>query len=302
VVGDDACDPKQAVTVANNMVAAGVVMVDGHFCSASTIPASKIYSDNGIIEISPGSTNPAYTDQGTAYTFRTCGRDDQQGLVAAEYIAKHFANAKIAVLDDNSTYGKGIADQVRINLSRLKVPVAYSTSYTAGDKDYSALISRLKSQGITLVYIGGYYSDMGLIMRQGAAQGFKPQYVSEDAAMTSALWQIAGPAAEGVLMTFAPPAEKDPAAAKAVAELKALQEDPTGYVLYSYAAIQIWAEAATKAGTTDPTKVSAKLKSGGPWPSVLGPVSFDAKGDVVNAAYAIYRWHDGNYAVYALKP
>ena len=299
---DDACDPKQAVTVANTLVSNGVVMVDGHFCSASTIPASKVYSDNGVLEISPASTNPKYTDEGTPFTFRTCGRDDQQGAVAAEYIAKHFPKAKIAVLDDNSTYGKGIADQVRLNLKKLGVAVAYNTSYTAGDKDYSALISRLKSQGISLVYMGGYYSDMGLIMREGAAQGFTPQYVSEDAAVTSALWQIAGPTAEGMLMTFPPPAEKDPAAAKAVAELAALKEDPTGYVLYSYAAIQVWAEAATKAGTTDPTKVAAELKAAGPWPSVLGPVSFDAKGDVVNAAYAVYKWHDGNYAVFALKP
>jgi branched-chain amino acid transport system substrate-binding protein len=298
----DACDPKQAVSAANTLVSDGVVMVDGHFCSASSIPASKVYTDAGIIQISPASTNPAYTDNGGPYTFRSCGRDDQQGKVAAEYIAKHFPQAKVAVLDDNSTYGKGIADQVRANLGKLGIKVAYNGSYTAGDKDYSALISRLKSQGITLVYLGGYYSDMGLIMREGAQQGFHPQYFSEDAAVTSALWQIAGSAAEGTLMTFSPPAEQDPAAAKAVAELKALNEDPTGYVLYSYATVQIWAEAANKAGTTDPTKVAAEMKSGGPWPSVLGPVSFDSKGDVINAAYAIYRWHDGNYAVYALKP
>ena len=119
-------------------------MVDGHFCSASSIPASKVYTDNGIIEISPGSTNPKYTDDGSPFIFRTCGRDDEQGKVAADYIAAHFKNAKIAVLDDNSTYGKGIADQVRANLGKLGVPIAYNTSYTAGDKDYSALISRLK--------------------------------------------------------------------------------------------------------------------------------------------------------------
>jgi branched-chain amino acid transport system substrate-binding protein len=299
---DDACDPKQAVSVANQLVGDGVVVVDGHFCSASSIPASKVYADNGILEITPASTNPAYTDKGSAYTFRTCGRDDQQGAVAAQYIYKHFPKAHVAVLDDNSTYGKGIADQVRLNLAKLNFHVAYNTSYTAGDKDYSALISRLKQQGITLVYIGGYYSDIGLITREGAAQGFTPQYFSEDAAVTSALWQIGGPSVEGLLMTFPPPAEKNPVAAKAVAELTAAKEDPSGYVLYSYATIQVWAEAATKAGTTDPTKVAAELKAGGPWPSVLGPVKFDAKGDVLNAAYAIYKWHDGQYGVYALKP
>lgn len=302
VIVDDACDPKQAVSAANTLVSDGVVMVDGHFCSASSIPASHVYSNAGIIQISPSSTNPAYTESGSPYIFRDCGRDDQQGKVAAEYIAKHFPDAKIAVLDDNSTYGKGIADQVRSNLQKLGVKVAYNASYTAGDQDYSALISRMKQQGITLVYMGGYYADMGLIMRQGVAQGFQPQYVSEDAAVTSALWQISGPAAEGMLMTFPPPAEKDPAAAKVVAELTALKEDPSGYVLYSYATVQVWAEAAEKAGTTDPTKVAAELKAGGPWPSVLGPLTFDAKGDVLNAAYAIYKWHDGNYSMYALHP
>ena len=299
---DDACDPKQAVSAANQLVSDGVVMVDGHFCSASSIPASKVYADNGIVQISPASTNPQYTDDGSPFTFRTCGRDDQQGKVAAEYIADHFKTAKVAVLDDNSTYGKGIADQVRMNLKKLGVTDSYDTSYTAGDKDYSALISRMKQAGITLVYIGGYYADSGLIMRQGVTQGFTPQYFSEDAAATQALWQVAGPAAEGALLTFPPPAEQDPAAAKVVAELTAAKLDPTGYVLYSYATIQAWAEAAKKIKSTKPALVAKELKSGGPWKTVLGPIKFDSKGDVVNAAYAVYKFHDGNYSVFALKP
>jgi branched-chain amino acid transport system substrate-binding protein len=302
VAADDACDPKQAVTAANTLVTDGVVMVDGHFCSSSSIPASAVYTDAGIIQISPASTNPTYTDQGTAFTFRTCGRDDQQGKVAAEYIVKHFPAAKIAVLDDNSTYGKGIADQVRANLAKLGATVTYNASYTAGDKDYTALVSRMKQEGITLVYLGGYYADTGLIVREGATQGFTPQYFSEDAAATQDFWTTAGPAAEGTLLTFPPPAEKASTAAKAVAELTAQKLDPTGYVLYSYATIQVWAEAAAKAGTTDGAKVGAELKSGGPWPSVLGPITFDAKGDVVDAAYAIYKFHNGNYTVYAMQP
>jgi branched-chain amino acid transport system substrate-binding protein len=123
VVQDDACDPKQAVTVANQLVEAGVVFVDGHFCSASSIPASKVYADNGILEMSPASTNPKFTDDsGSNLIFRDCGRDDQQGKVAADYIAKYFKTAKIAVLDDNSTYGKGIGDQVRMNLKKTRHP------------------------------------------------------------------------------------------------------------------------------------------------------------------------------------
>lgn len=299
---DDACDPKQAVTAANQLVSDGVVLVDGHFCSASSIPASKVYADNGILQISPGSTNPQYTDDGSPFTFRTCGRDDEQGKVAAEYIADHFKTAKVAVLDDNSTYGKGIADQVRLNLTKLGIPAAYSTSYTAGDKDYSALISRLKQAGITLVYLGGYYADTGLIERQGVTQGFTPQYFSEDAAATQQFWSVSGPAGEGTLLTFSPPAEKGSAAAKVVAELKAKNLDPSGYVLYSYATIQVWAEAAKRIKSTKPALVAKELKLHSPWPTVLGPLSFDSKGDVVNAAYAIYKFHDGNYTVFSLKP
>jgi branched-chain amino acid transport system substrate-binding protein len=118
----------------------------------------------------------------------------------------------------------------------------------------------------------------------------------------SALWQSAGTAAEGALLTFPPPAEQDPAAAKAVAELKAKGEDPTGYVLFSYATIQVWAEAAKKAHSTNAAKVAAELKKDGPWKTVLGSLTFTPKGDVKDAAYAIYKWHDGNYTVFALKP
>src|SRR4051812_31607971 len=112
-IGDDACDPKQAVSVANQLASKGVKFVAGHYCSGSSIPASKVYSEEGILQISPGSTNPAYTDQGSWNTFRVCGRDDQQGKVAGYYLASHFKNDKIAILNDNSAYGKGIADETQ---------------------------------------------------------------------------------------------------------------------------------------------------------------------------------------------
>jgi branched-chain amino acid transport system substrate-binding protein len=267
IVLDDACDPKQAVTDANQLASDGVVFVDGHYCSASTIPASQVYTDNRILEISPSSTTPNYTDAGSPYTFRTCGRDDEQAKVAAAYIAAHEKGRKIAVLDDNSTYGKGIA------------------------------ISRLNADGIELVYVGGYYADYGLLMREGAAQGFHPVWISESATATNATWQIAGPAAEGSLFTFPPPPAQNPAAATAVAELKAKGEDPGSYLLYSSAAVQVWAEAANKAHSIKPLSVARELKTEGPWPTVLGPISFDKKGDPVKINYQVYQWHNGAYAV-----
>ncbi|HQT67158.1 MAG: branched chain amino acid ABC transporter substrate-binding protein [Rhodospirillales bacterium 20-60-12] len=297
IILDDACDPKQAVTAANQMVTDGVVMVDGHFCSAATIPASKVYTENGILQIAPSSTAPQYTDGGSWNTFRVCGRDDAQGKFAASYIAKHFKTDKIAVIDDNSTYGKGIADQVRINLKKDGVPVTFTSSYTAGEKDYAALISRLKLQNIDLVYIGGYYSDAALMMREAVAQGFHPQWFSESAMATKLLWQIAGPAAEGMLITFPPPADKTPQAANVVKELEAKNQDPSGYTLYAYAALQVWAEAANKAHSTKPQIVARELKSGGLWNTVLGSFRFNKIGDIVPVNYAIYRWHDGDYSV-----
>ena len=110
-IGDDACDPKQAVSVANQFASKGVKLVAGHYCSGSSIPASKVYSEEGILQISPASTNPKYTDEGSWNTFRVCGRDDAQGKVAGDYLASHFKGEKIAILNDNSAYGKGLADE-----------------------------------------------------------------------------------------------------------------------------------------------------------------------------------------------
>ena len=296
IKGDDACDPRQAVSVANDMQSQGAVFVDGHYCSASSIPASKVYTDAGIIEISPASTNPAYTDNGAWNIFRVCGRDDQQGRVAGDYIAKHFADRKIAILSDNSAYGKGIADQTRKFMNAAGKQETLYLTYVPGDSDYSALVSRLKEAGITVAYLGGYHPEGGLILREARAQGLDLQLIGGDSLVTSEFWQITGPAGEGTLMTFPSDPRNLPTAAAVVASFKARGVDPEGYVLYSYAAVQVWAEAAQKAGSIDPQKVAAVLKSGGPWNSVLGPISFDAKGDIVNSNYVFYQWHDGNYA------
>jgi branched-chain amino acid transport system substrate-binding protein len=293
-IGDDACDPKQAVSVANGFAAAKVVFVAGHFCSSSSIPASKVYAEEGILQITPASTNPAFTDKGGWNTFRTCGRDDQQGKVAGEYMAKTFAKQKIAILHDNTAYGKGLADETKKNLNAKGKKETMYQAYVPGEKDYSALVSRMKSEGIDVIYIGGYHTETGLIIRQAREQGMKPILVGGDALVTNEFWQITGDAGEGTLMTFPSDPRKRPTAAAVVKEFQAKNIDPEGYVLYTYAAIQVWAEAATKAGSTDPKKVAAALHAG-TWPSVLGPISYDAKGDVKVSDYVFYVWHAGKY-------
>ncbi len=295
-IGDDACDPKQAVSVANQMAAKKVKLVAGHFCSGSSIPASKVYGEEGILQISPASTNPDYTEKGGWNTFRVCGRDDQQGKVAGQYLAKNFKGEKVAILHDNSTYGKGLADETKKAYNAAGGKEALYTAYTPKEKDYSALVSRMKQAGISVIYVGGYHTEAGLIIRQAKAQGMKATLVGGDALVSSEFWQIAGDAGAGTLMTFSPDPRLNKTAADVVKVFKDKSIDPEGYVLYTYAAIQIWADAVKKAKTTDPKKVAAALKATGNWPSVLGPTSFDKKGDPTGSGYVLYIWKNGSYA------
>jgi branched-chain amino acid transport system substrate-binding protein len=295
-VGDDACDPKQAVSVANQMADKGVKLVAGHFCSSSSIPASKVYTEEGVLEISPASTNPKYTDEGSWNIFRVCGRDDQQGKVAGAYLAKEFKGQKIAILNDNSAYGKGLADETAKALHAAGGKEVLNTAYTPGEKDYSSLVSRLKQAGVSVIYVGGYHTESGLIIRQAKEQGMMATLVGGDALVTKEFWQIAGDAGNGTLMTFPADPRLRKSATDVVAEFKAKNIDPEGYVLYTYAAIQIWAEAAKKANSSDPKKVAAALKANPNWQSVLGAITFDKKGDVTASDYVFYIWKNGSYA------
>jgi len=295
-VADDACDPRQAVSVANQLAGRGVRFVAGHFCSGSSIPASKVYAEEGVLQISPASTNPRYTDEGSWNTFRVCGRDDQQGQVAGKYIAENFRGKRVAILHDNSAYGKGLADETRKAMNAAGMQEAMYAAYTPGERDYSAIVSRMKAANIDIIYIGGYHTESGLILRQAKEQGMNVTLIGGDALVTNEFWQITGAAGEGTLMTFSSDPRKRPQAAEVVARFRAKGIDPEGYVLYTYAAIQVWAEAARKANTFDPRRLAETLKGSGPWATVLGPISFDSKGDVTVPDYVFYVWRNGQYA------
>lgn len=299
-VGDDACDPKQAVAVANQLASKGVKFVAGAFCSGSSIPASAVYSEEGIIMISPASTNPKFTDERPSdLVYRVCGRDDQQGIVAGEFLAKHFAGKKIAFLNDKSAYGLGLAEETRKAYNAAGGKEALWEAYTAGEKDYSALVSKMKQAGIDVVYVGGYHTEAGLILRQMREQGLNATLVSGDALVTDEYWAITGDAGKGTLMTFSPDPRKNPGAAPIVEEFRKKSIEPEGYVLYTYAAIQAWAEAVKAAGTTDSEKVNAQLKKD-EFKTVLGDLKFDAKGDVTLPGYVLYEWNNGKYDYYKM--
>jgi branched-chain amino acid transport system substrate-binding protein len=158
-IGDDACDPKQAVAVANQMASKKVKFVAGHLCSGSSIPASKVYEEEGILQITPASTNPKFTDEGGWNVARVCGRDDAQGLVAGNFLSKHYAGKKVALIDDKSAYGKGLADATKAAMNAAGLKETMAESINPGEKDYSALVSKMKDAGIDAVYIGGYHPE-----------------------------------------------------------------------------------------------------------------------------------------------
>jgi branched-chain amino acid transport system substrate-binding protein len=299
IIGDDQCDPKQAVQVANDLVQKGVVFVAGHFCSGSSIPASAVYAEEGILQITPASTNPAFTEdaftKGIKTIFRTCGRDDKQGEFAGPWIAKTFPGKNVAVLDDRSAYGQGLADETAKNMEKSGMKPAMRENYTAGEKDFSALISKMKAAKIDVVYVGGYHPDSALMMRQSREQGLNAQFISADATNSLEFWSISGPAGEGMRFSDASSAINLDSAKKVVAAFRADNYEPEGYTLSSYAAIQAWAAAATKANSTDGEKVAEALRAN-TIPTVIGDLSWDEKGDLKVIRYAWFIWHDGKYS------
>ena len=296
-IGDDACDPRQAVAVANQMVSRRVAFVAGHFCSGSSIPASEVYAEERILQISPASTNPTLTDRGARFAnvFRVCGRDDQQGQVAAQYIADNFRSRPIAIIHDRSQYGKGLADETKASLNRLGVTEAMYEAVAQGDRDFTALISRMKQARIEVMYFGGYHTEAGLLVRQAREQGLTAVLISGDALVTQEFWSIAGPAGEGAMMTFDADPRLNPVAAPVVERFRAQNYDPEGYTLYTYAAIQAWAQAATAAGNIQSRTVIQALRAR-EFQTVLGNIRFNEKGDTTTPAYRVYVWRGGRYA------
>jgi len=297
IVEDDACDPKQARNAAEDLASRKGVFVAGHYCSGSSIPASEVYAEAGIVQISPGSTNPKLTECGLANVFRVCGRDDAQGPTAAKYVIEHFKGKTVAILQDKSPYGKGLADEFQKALNDGGIKEALYEAITPGEKDYSALVSKLKNVKADVVYFGGYKTEGGLIVRQMQEQGLKATLVGGDALVTEEFWAITGPAGEGTLMTFGPDPRLDSRNAELVASFRAQNYEPEAYTLYTYASIQAWAQAAQKAGSVDAAKVEASLRAN-KFDTVLGDIGFDAKGDVTAPGYVFYVWKDGKY-VYA---
>ena len=287
---DDRADPKEGVSVANKIVSDGVRFVVGHFNSGVSIPASEVYQEAGIVEITPASTNPRFTARNMWNVFRTCGTDDQQGAVAGNYIAANFKGKKVAVVHDKSPYGKGLADVTQRTINGAGLKEVLYEGVNKGEKDYSALVSKLKQAGVDLVYFGGIHTEAGLIVRQMRDQGLNAPLMAGDGIVSSEFPTIAGPGSEGTLVTFGPDPRKNPAAADVVKRFRERNVDPESYTLYSYAAVQIIKAAIEGAKTTDAKKVAEFMRNGQPFQTVIGPITFDKKGDITRSDYIVYAW------------
>ena len=291
--GDDVSDPKQGVSIANKFVGDGVHFIVGHFNSGVTIPASEVYADNGVLMITPSATNPKVTERGLWDVFRTCGRDDQQGRLWADLALGKLKNAKIAILHDKTTYGQGLADAAKGFMNAGGKKEVLYEGVNAGEKDYSAIVSKIKASGAEYLMWGGLHTEGGLIVRQMRDQGMKTVMISGDGITDTEFASVGGPGVEGTLMSFGPEPRNNPNSKPIVAEFAAKGFDPQGYTLYSYAAMQIIKQAAEKANSLDPKKIAAVMHSGIDFKTVIGDIAYDKKGDRTTVDYVWYVWKKG---------
>jgi branched-chain amino acid transport system substrate-binding protein len=285
---DDACEERQAKAVARQLVSEGVILVVGHLCSACSLAVSKIYEEAGIIMFSPASTNPRVTDEGGPNVFRVIGRDDQQGTIAGDYLADNYSKNNIAIIHDNQAYGLGLAEFTKYQLNKRGVTEVLFDSYTPDQKDYKSMVNKLVNKKTDILYAGGYLTDIGIILRQAKKELPNLRLFSGDALVNVEFLFVAGDAGEGTYFTFGPDIRQMPDARDVVAAIR--EEDayePDGQTLYSYGAVQAWAQAVEHAGSLKPKAVINALRAGS-FDTVIGKIGFDEKGDVTGMSTFVW--------------
>jgi branched-chain amino acid transport system substrate-binding protein len=296
IVGDDFCDADQAVALARKLVSDGVAFVAGHWCSHSAIPASRIYEEAEILMIAPGAISAKLTDEGGPNVFRVCGRDDRQGTKVGDYLADHWTGKNVAILNDGTTFGTGLANGARRRLHERGVRAALDEAYAPGKAEYSALTSKMQAAAIDVLFVGGYHRETGLLFRQARDRGYDLELIANSAMATADFPMITGPGLGGTPMVAAADMRASPQAADVVARFRAQGYDPPGFTLYAYAAVQVWAQAVEAAGSLDFAAVTQAMHSG-QFDTVLGRIGFDDKGDVTGfEPWQWYVWQaDGTY-------
>lgn len=295
VAVDDGCDADRAPGVALELIKSGVVFVVGHMCSHASLMAAPIYEAAGVPMISPDSTHPQLTEEGRGNVFRLIGRDDVQGRMAGDWLAAQRPASRIAIVHDGSTYGQGLAKRVRTRLREHGLGETMFTSYVPAQADHAGLVEQLGAAGIELLYLGGYGPEAGRIIKAVRRRNSQLRLVGGDGLGMEEFWTAAGPAGEGTVFTTRRDLRREPAAAKVLAAFRALGLGDLPSGLAAYAAVEVWATAATRAGTVAPKEVTRVMQHGR-FATAIGRVEFDAKGDLMDADWQWQIWRDGGHA------
>ena len=299
---DDEGKPDKAVNVAQTLVDDGVVAVLGHLNSGCTIPASRVYNNAKIIQITPGSTNPLYTEQGYPYAFRICGRDDQQGAVAGAFMHDQLKMTKIAILHNKTAYGEGLATEVQKTFIAKGGQVVMMQGIGKDEHDFRANIDVIKGSGAQALFWGGMYGQGGPLYVQMHQAGLTIPFVSDDGAFDQAMIDTVGANASNIYVTFGKDYHGMPGADAFIKTYTDTFHQAEGaYSVYGYDAANVLFTAMTKAGTTDPDKVAAVMK-GQPFDTILGQIEFNEKGDVKQSGYVIWTIKDGKFQVLTGNP
>ena len=294
---DDEANPTKATTVAQKLADAKVVGVVGHFNSGASIPASKIYSDAGIPQISPSSTNPKYTQQGFKTTFRVVAHDDQQGPTLARFAVEKLGAKNIAVIDDSTAYGQGLADAFEKTAASLGANIVAREHTTDKDTDFTAILTKIKGAKPDLIMFGGIDPQAGPMAKQMASLGIPAKLIGGDGMQTPNFVKLAGDAAEGQMASMPGlPKEKMPGGQKFMEKYKAkFGKDVELFAPMGYDAVFVFVDAMKRAGSPDPAKYLpevGKTRIDG----VIGPIEFDDKGDLKNGPITVYVVKGGAWA------
>ena len=297
VAFDDACDAQQSVTAAHKLVDGGVVAVAGGYCSSAAIPASAVYHDAGVAFVADASSNPKLTDQGFENVFRVIGRDDQQGPYAAGFMVNTLKAKKIAIIHDNTLYAKGLADATKAALEgKPGVQVVFFDAVTPGEKDFSAVLTKVKSLSPDVTYYTGYYPEGGLIAKQFKDLGVPGKFMAGDANNDPTFISEAGPASEGVYVTSTP-LPQDQSSAKSFIDRykKRWNQDPGPYSALEYDAVNVVINAIKQSGSTDRAAVIKAITATKNYQGATGAINFDKKGDRASVLYITYIIKGGKF-------
>lgn len=290
---DDQADPKMGPTIAQKFADAKVAGVAGHLNSGVTIPASSVYNQAGIPMISGSATNPKLTEQGFKNVFRTVGRDDQQGPAIAQYLA-NMKVKKVAIADDATAYGEGLANEVEKTLKAAGIQVVAREKATDKTTDFKAILTKVKGRAPDAIFYGGMDATGGPMIKQARELGIKSVFAFGDGACTDEMGKLAGGAAEGLICSQA----GLPASAASAAfndAFKAKYGEVKQYAPFYYDAVGLMIAAMQKADSTDPAKYLPELQKIS-FNGATGKIEFDDKGDRKDAEITIFTLKDGKVA------